>query len=218
MNDIKKYYTLIVFDWDGTLYDSSSQALRCLQQSVIDLKYPPFDSVEYNSLSGLAMEQIIETLYMDLPSEKRELLQKRYRFHVILRQKEVLLYPDAKEVLITLSKTYQLAIATNTPSQSLRSNLSALMISDLFAITRTADQTAAKPNPMMLEEIMMLTGSELKHTLMVGDSPLDIQMAKNIGIDAVGVDADPKRRDLLTAEGAIATLTRLKELVDYLGH
>lgn len=217
MSDAKKYYTLIVFDWDGTLYDSSSKGLHYLQQAVADLKYPAFDQAEYDSLSGLPVDQVINTLYMDMPPEKRDLLQKRYRFHVILHQKEVILFPDAKEVLMTLSKTYQLAIATNSLSKKLQSDLSVLMISDLFAMTRTADQTAAKPNPMMLEEIMMLTGSEPKHTLMVGDSPLDIHMAKNAGVDAVGVDADLKRRDLLTAEGAIATLTSLKELVNYLG-
>lgn len=217
MNDVKKYYTLIVFDWDGTLYDSSSKGLQYLQQSVADLKYPPFDQAEYDSLSGLPVDQVINTLYMDLSPEKRELLQKRFRFHVILHQKEVTLFPEAKEILMTLNKTYQLAIATNTNSKNLRNDLSVLMISDLLAITRTADQTAAKPNPMMLEEIMMLTGSEPKHTLMVGDSPLDIHMAKNAGVDAVGIDANQKRRDLLTAEGAITTLKSLKELVDYLG-
>jgi phosphoglycolate phosphatase len=142
-----KKYDLIIFDWDGTLYDSFHSSLNYLKQAVMDLKLPPFDEHEYVALSGLAMVNIIDALYMDFPQEARETLKIRYRFHALLHQNNIILYPDARGVIEALKdQNYLLGIATGKSASSLQRDLTLLKLSSWFDATRTADQTFSKPH------------------------------------------------------------------------
>ena len=57
----------------------------------------------------------------------------------------------------------------------------------MFHATRTADETASKPNPQMLIELMNEFGAEPERTLMIGDTTHDLQLAANAGTARVGV-------------------------------
>lgn len=58
---------------------------------------------------------------------------------------------------------------------------------DYFDITRAADETASKPHPLMLEQIVSHCGVRPEQALMVGDSSFDLLMARNAGMDSVAV-------------------------------
>lgn len=218
MTHVKKKYDLIVFDWDGTLYDSVGYTLFSLKQAVDDLKWPMFDELEYKALSGLAMSNIIDALYSDVSPENREMLKIRYQFHALIHRRDTILYPGTKEILAILkSYGYLLAVATGKSALGLLHDLENVNLTDWFDATRTADQTALKPDAMMLDQIMEITHISPNRTLMVGDSVLDIQMAINAGTDSVGINTDPKDRAALLAQGAKTAITELKELLMYLG-
>ena len=57
----------------------------------------------------------------------------------------------------------------------------------MFDGSRTADETAGKPSPLMLHELMREFGVEAERTLMIGDTTHDLQMALNAGCASVGV-------------------------------
>ena len=57
----------------------------------------------------------------------------------------------------------------------------------LFDASRTADETAGKPHPLMLHELMAEFGVPPERTLMIGDTTHDLQMALNAGCASVGV-------------------------------
>ena len=214
---IKKQYALIIFDWDGTLYDSFHSTLSYLKQAVIDLKFPMFDDTEFTALSGLSIAHIIDALYSDLPEANREMLKIRYRFHALLHQNSIILYPDAKNVLESLrSQGYLLGIATGKGAEGLARDLAALKMDSWFDVTRTADKTFPKPHPLMLEQIMEILNVPAKKTLFIGDSILDMQTATNAHVDAIGVCHMPDQRPLLLEHGAIAAISTLTELMDYL--
>ena len=218
MGALQRPYDLIVFDWDGTLYDSTGYSLQGLKQAVIDLKMPMFDEADYQALSGLVMSDIINALYADSSEENRELLKIRYRFYALLHQKDTVLYPEVREVLAILkSYEYLLAVATGKNASGLQRDLENAKLLHWFDITRTADKTASKPNPLMLEEIMQNLNVSPEKTLMVGDSILDIQMAVNAHVDSVGIHDDPVQREVLLEQGAKTTVSSLRELLSFLG-
>ena len=57
----------------------------------------------------------------------------------------------------------------------------------MFDGSRTADETAGKPDPRMLNELMREFGTEPQRTLMIGDTTHDLQMAANAGCASIGV-------------------------------
>lgn len=209
-----KKYELVIFDWDGTLYDSFHSCLNYLKQAVTDLKLPMFDEGEYTALSGLSMAHIIDALYTDHSKESKEMLKVRYRFHALLHQNNLLLYPDAKLVLETLKqKGYFLGIATGKGAEGLARDLEILRIASWFDVTRTADQTFAKPHPLMLQQIMEQLNVLPSKTLFVGDGILDIQTAANAHVDAVGIHAASGQKAALEEHGAKAVVNTLTELL-----
>ncbi len=212
-----KKYDLVIFDWDGTLYDSFHTCLNYLKQAVIDLKLPMFNDEEYIALSGLSMAHIIDALYSDHAKEICEMLKVRYRFHALLHQDTILLYSDARTVLETLkNQGYFLGIATGKSADGLARDLEMLKMTSCFDVTRTADQTFAKPHPLMLQQIMELLNVLPSKTLFIGDGILDIQTAANAYVDAVGVHPNPGQEGELKRHGAKAVFSTLTELLDYL--
>lgn len=207
-------YKLIIFDWDGTLYDSTGYIINNLKKAVIDLELPMFNDADYRAISGLLVSNIIDSLYSDFSEAIRATLKTRYQFHVLLDQKEVVLYPEAKMVLNALkSNAYLLAVATGKSAQGLKSDLVNVQWDNFFDITRTADKTASKPHPMMLEEILACTAISPQEALMVGDSFVDIQMAKALSMDSVGIHPILKQREFLIEQGAKQSIASLDELL-----
>lgn len=211
----EKKYTLIVFDWEGTLCDSTGHVLQKLKQAVIDLRWPMFDEIHGQTLAGLSIEDLISALYPDASLEECTRLQMRYQFHRLVRQKEAALCTGAQSVLnILKERGYLLAVATGKSAAGLASDIEYLQLQDYFSVTRTADQTIVKPHPRMLEEIMDVTQVLPSKTLMVGDGIVDIQLANNAHVDAIGISADPEQREALLAQGAKQVITLLGELIN----
>jgi phosphoglycolate phosphatase len=82
---------------------------------------------------------------------------------------------------------YHLAVATGKARRGLDRVLKAHGWADYFNITRAADETASKPHPLMLEQILAHCEVRPEQALMVGDSSFDLQMARNAGMDSVAV-------------------------------
>src|SRR5690606_29563195 len=74
---------------------------------------------------------------------------------------------------------YQLAVATGKARRGLDRVLKSHGWDDYFNITRAADETASKPHPLMLEQILAHCDARPEQALMVGDSSFDLQMARN---------------------------------------
>lgn len=214
---VKNKYALIVFDWEGTLYDSAAYHLHVLKQTILDLKWPMFDEAEYEALSSLHTENIINALYSDFSSEERDQLKARFRLKTFVTPKETALFSDTRKVLSDLkAHHYQLAIATGKSTQGLESDLVQLRMKDIFSFTCTAEQTFSKPHPRMLYQIMDRLGVYPRNTLMIGDNVVDIQMGINAEVDSIGITKDLEKREALLAAGAKIVISSLSELLVYL--
>ena len=130
---------------------------------------------------------------------------------------DISLIPGAQVVVQKLQQSgVDLAIATNKAQSSLQRALKSTGLDVFFAVTRSAGQVPAKPCPQMLEEIMDVFGATSAQTLMVGDSVMDMEMARDAGVDAIGVDFYHQQADDLRAAGALEVFDDYEQLASYL--
>ncbi len=181
-------YDLIAFDWDGTLFDSTAIIVRCIQAAVVDVggKRPSDEAAAY--VIGLGLMQALAHAAPDVPPEKYPALGDRYRHHYFACQHDISLFAGVLPMLQELKNRHHwLVVATGKSRRGLDEALQHVDLHGLFDGSRTADETAGKPHPLMLHELMREFGTEPERTLMIGDTTHDLQMARNALCHSVGV-------------------------------
>ncbi len=181
-------FDLIVFDWDGTLFDSTTLIVRCIQAACRDLAVAVPSDADAAYVIGLGLHDALQHAVPGLPSARYPELGHRYRHHYFARQHELVLFPGTLEMLADLkARNHLLAVATGKGRRGLDEALAHSQLHAMFDATRTADQTAGKPHPLMLQELMAELGATPERTLMIGDTTHDLQLARNAGTARVAV-------------------------------
>src|SRR5262249_16755004 len=127
---------------------------------------------------------------------------------------EAPLFEGTLDTLDGLARTgYRLAVATGKPRPGLKRSFEAHpQLASLFEITRCADETASKPNPLMLSQILSETGLALVDALMIGDTEYDVLMARALGMPALGVACGVHESGRLLRSGAAAVVDDVRAL------
>jgi phosphoglycolate phosphatase len=181
-------YDLIAFDWDGTLFDSTSLIVQCIQAGCRDLGVPVPSAADAAYVIGLGLHDALQHAVPGLPPARYPELGLRYRHHYFARQHELVLFEGTLAMLQALkARNHFLAVATGKGRRGLDEALAHAQLHGMFDATRTADETAGKPDPLMLRELMAQLGTPAERTLMIGDTTHDLQMARNAGADRVAV-------------------------------
>ena len=211
-------YTLLVFDWDGTLMDSEARIVACLQAAAGDLGVPVPDARAAREVIGLGLQQAVARLFADESPAAHERIANRYREHfLVLDRTRSRLFPGVEETLTVLRDSgHLMAVATGKSRRGLERELDETGLRSLFHASRCADETFSKPHPRMLEEVMVEVGAAASETLMIGDTEYDMQMAANAGVAALGVRYGVHSAERLLAQGALDTLASIAELMQWL--
>lgn len=182
-------YKLLIFDWDGTLVDSIGRIVAAMHAATDQCGLERCSDEAVKGIIGLALPEAIAVLYPALVLEQAERLRLRYsECYVALDQQPSPLFPGVEHGLLALREQgYRLAVATGKTRRGLQRILDALGWQEFFDITRCADETASKPDPRMLHEILEHCGVTAERALMVGDASFDLVMAQRAGMDAVAV-------------------------------
>jgi len=189
-------FDLIVFDWDGTLFDSTRLIARCIQAACADLGAAVPSDRDASFVIGLGLADALRHAAPDVPSERYGELAERYRHHYLSNQEEIVLFDGTLEMLLALkARNHWLGVATGKTRRGLDQALAGSPIAGLFDATRTADETRGKPDPLMLVELMRELGAASDRTLMVGDTTHDLQLAENAGCASVAVSFGAHEHD-----------------------
>lgn len=184
----KKQFDLIVFDWDGTLMDSTATIVRCIQAAAKDLGLPVPDDQSAAYVIGLGLLDAMQAVLPDVDPKYYPRMVERYRYHYLARDQELPLFEGVREMLAELSQRgYFLAIATGKSRVGLNRALDSAKLLSMFDATRCADETFSKPHPAMLQELTRELGQDMKRTVMIGDTTHDLQMAHNAGASGIAV-------------------------------
>ena len=185
----KKQFDFIVFDWDGTLMDSTATIVKCIQASAKDLGLPIPDDKAAAFVIGLSLMDAMKSVMPDVDPKYYPKMVERYRYHYLAKDHELPLFSGVREMLSELaSEGYFLAVATGKSRVGLNRALHSANLLSSFDATRCSDETFSKPHPAMLQELTRELGQDMKRTLMIGDTTHDLQMAANAGAASVAVE------------------------------
>ncbi|MCF8160031.1 MAG: HAD-IA family hydrolase [Polaromonas sp.] len=210
-------FDLIAFDWDGTLFDSTAIIARCIQAAVLDVggQKPSDEAASY--VIGMGLMQALAHAAPDVPKERYPLLGDRYRHHYFAIQHEISLFEGVLPMLAALkARGHLLAVATGKSRRGLDEALATSTLAGTFDASRTADQTAGKPDPLMLHELMTEFDVPPERTLMIGDTTHDLQMALNAGCASVGVSYGAHEPEAFVALKPLVVAHDVAQLRDWL--
>ncbi|APV51024.1 HAD family hydrolase [Betaproteobacteria bacterium GR16-43] len=205
-------YELIVFDWDGTLMDSTALIAASLQSACRDVGTPVPSDGDARFVIGLNMADILKHVAPGLDEAGLQRLIERYRYHFLAAEQSPL-FEGIPELLRALRDGgRRLAVATGKSRRGLDRALEATGLADCFEATRCADEGFAKPHPGMLLALLDRTGVEAGQAVMVGDTTHDLDLAANAGVDAIAVLYGAHPPELLDTRGAVARCASVQEL------
>lgn len=213
---MKNKFDLIIFDWDGTLIDTIPWIVQCLQNAGLQHGFKAPELQATKDVIGLSIQRAIEVLYPDADSAMQQCLVDCYSEMYLSKQlSQADLFSGVYDMLAHLKEIgYQLAVATGKTRFGLQQALAATSTEALFAATRCADETASKPDPLMLTQIINQIGVQPERTLMVGDSIHDLKMAENAKIPAIGVSCGANSIDSLQQFNPLLCLQHPTELLN----
>jgi len=193
-------YQLIVFDWDGTLMDSTSHIVDCMQQAIRTLSLTPLDDNAIRHIIGLGLNEAAHALYPDMDVHTISKLADEYRRIWLAKPPQSPLFDYAQKLIKNLDKQdYFLGVATGKSRKGLDKVLASTQLSSHFHATRCADECHSKPHPQMIEELMDYCGVLPQETLMIGDTEYDLNMAHNAGAHSLAISHGAHSVDTLQA-------------------
>ena len=206
-------YELVIFDWDGTLMDSTALIAESLQQACRDVGITVPTTSDALFVIGLNMADTFSHVAPTLDEEGRQRLAERYRHHFLANEHRLPLYPGVPEMLGDLhGRGRRLAVATGKARRGLERALDATGLRRWFEATRCADEGFAKPHPGMLLMLLEMTGVDPARAVMVGDTTHDLELAANAGVDAVAVSYGAHEEALLATRPALARCASVADL------
>ena len=211
-------FDLVIFDWDGTLMDSLAQIVRSVKLAALDLGVPEPSDAAARDIIGLGLPEAMQVLFPQVPEVEREALRHRYAHHFVAGVGgHSQPYAGAEALLQQLSGAgRQLAVATGKSRAGLNRALAHTGWSSYFSATRCADETASKPNPLMLRELLLELRVPLERAVMIGDTHYDLEMAQRLGMPSIGVSYGVHSAERLAEHAPIAICQDMSELASTL--
>ena len=214
---MSKQFDLIVWDWDGTLANSTGMIVDAIVLAASQVGLPTLDPVAASNIIGLGLRESIHALYGDIPSEQAQALARQYTANYYAGEEEIPLFTGAKSTIIELNRRgYKLAVATGKGRRGLNLALEHCGLTHYFHETRTVDECFSKPHPQMLDELMDACVTTPERTLMIGDTSYDLQMAENASVQAVAVTFGAQSQEQLSGYNSIQIFHQFNDLSAWL--
>ncbi|MEI7530510.1 MAG: HAD-IA family hydrolase [Betaproteobacteria bacterium] len=210
-------YDMIIWDWDGTLMNSTPTIVDCMQKSCMDLGMPIPSNEIASHVIGLGLHDAVKIAIPSISESEYELVSQRFRHYYLKQEHDLVLFLGVRELLEELKKRgHILAVATGKPRLGLNRSLEKHQLGHLFNLSRTADETKSKPHPQMLLELLDQTGIPAHRSLMIGDTTHDLLMAKQAGVPGLAVAYGAHPESQLLSYEPVACFREVKELSKFL--
>ncbi|WP_432695102.1 HAD family hydrolase [Marinobacterium sp. YM272] len=207
-------YKLLIFDWDGTLIDSQARIIASMQAAAVELGHDPLCPEAVRNIIGLGLPEAIRELIPHIESDALDQMRERYAHHFLVEnQTPTELYPGVERTLHSLKQQgYRLAVATGKSRRGLDRALTDTGLGKLFEITRCADETRSKPDPLMLHQILAEMAVPADEAVMIGDTEYDLEMGTRAGVPTVAVSYGAHHLDRLRGHRPLTEIHHFPEL------
>ena len=205
---------LIIFDWDGTLLDSSDKIVACMRQAAADCGVAPPSPAEVRDIIGLELSSAIAILFPSRSTAGVAEIRDAYARRFVEADRQPCSYFDGVERGLRRlhAAGHQLCVATGKSRKGLNRVFSHLPEAALFTASRCADETASKPDPLMLRELCEALSVAPHDAVMVGDTEYDLEMAHRFGMPSIGVSYGVHHPDRLNRWGPRAIIDHFDHL------
>lgn len=212
-----KRYDLLVFDWDGTLLDSTGAIVESVKAACRDLGQPEPSADHARQVIGLGLDDALRHSAPDLSEDRFPLFVERYRYHYLTRDQDLRLFDGTAELIAELQASgFLLAVATGKSRPGLNRSLAHTGLGSRFLATRCVDECFSKPHPQMLVELMDECLVSPSRTLMIGDTTHDLQMAVNAGVAGLAVTYGAHSVSSLSEVSSLSQLDTIAALAGWL--
>ncbi len=210
-------FDLVVFDWDGTVVDSTAMIARCIQKAAADLGLTVPTLEQANHVIGLGLQDALAGAVPELTADRVEAFSARYRHHYFAVEPDIVLFDGIRALLVELAESgAHLAVATGKSRRGLDRAFAATGLGVFFSSSRCADETHPKPHPAMLTELTEELDVPSQRTVMIGDTTHDLAMARSAGTASIGVTYGAHPRDQLETLGPLALVENVAGLRPWL--
>lgn len=208
---------LYIFDWDGTISDSAAKIVKCMQEAASGLNLEPRSAEQVKNIIGLGLPEAILTLYPELQAEVLDAYRASYsQYFSAADTTPSSFFPQVMDTLDRLkADSHHLSVATGKSRRGLNRVLGNLGLSDYFHYSRCADETASKPDPLMLQQLMDEADVKIEDCVMIGDTEWDMKMAENIGMSRIAVSYGAHSRERLLSFEPDLCIDRFEEILDW---
>ena len=210
-------FDLVVWDWDGTIVDSTAAIADAITGAAADLGLPIPTAAQARWVIGMGL---LEAIHHAVPAIRREQVPaflERYRAHYLRRDPELKVFDGIPEILRGLDAAgVPLAVATGKSRVGLNRALVQTGLGPRFLSTRCADEGAPKPDPWMLQDLSEVLQIPTRRMVMVGDTTHDVGMARAAGAASVAVLYGAHDPESLAASEPEATVASVSELAEWL--
>jgi phosphoglycolate phosphatase len=181
------FSSLIVFDIDGTLFETHRVTVPAVQRTLAAYGLPIPDAETVCRFFGQPNELYLEWLGARIPeSHRTKVVDAVNRLELELVATEGRLYPGVREMLESLAaEGHVLALCSNGPEDYVKTVVEAFELAPLCAVVR-ARGTRYPGKSAMLEEILSIIPA--RPAVMIGDRRDDIESAHHNGMRAVAAD------------------------------
>jgi phosphoglycolate phosphatase len=212
-----KRFELLVFDWDGTLADSTQTIVDAIQSASRDVGLPVPDGDRSRSIIGLGLREALQELFPGIDASAEQHLVERYRVHYFAHDEKIVLFDGVAQALHELTEAgFMLAVATGKGRGGLDRALAQTGLAEMFHASRCAGECFSKPHPQMLDEIMGEMGAMPEKSVMIGDTHFDLQMAQNAGMASLGVSYGAHSEENLHPHAPLACFDSFAKLRTWL--
>lgn len=207
---------LVIFDWDGTLMDSTGFITSCVQEAATELGFTPPESDVVINVIGLGLNEALSAVLPEISADEQAAFVKMYR-KIFFAKTSPNLFEGAIDTLDRLlTAGYSLAVATGKGRLGLDKVLDDTGIGHYFCYTKCADETQSKPHPEMLYQILAESSVAPENALMVGDTEYDILMAKCASVPALGVSYGAHAKERILNLDPVGCIDDIRELQEWL--
>jgi phosphoglycolate phosphatase len=203
-----------IFDWDGTLCDSTAKICLSMQKAAVDCQQSKLSTEQVMEIIGLGLPEAIAQLVPGITDDAMLAMRDAYaRRFIEADQVPCNLFPGVRETLDELrAQGHYLAVATGKARKGLDRVLGSVGLDGFFDTSRCADETASKPHPKMLNELLAEMAHPLEASVMVGDTEFDMDMARRAGMPMIAVDYGAHHADRLKRYDLLACVSEFSEI------
>ena len=210
-------YKMIVFDWDGTVFDSTGLIADLIRLSCTEVWFTDPGEHAASYVIGMGLPQAFAMLVPQASHEQINQILERYRYHYLQQRNSVKLFKEVVPLLTSLRDLGVICtVATGKSRAGLNRTMAECQVAHFFAASRCADECFSKPHPQMLEQLLNEFSLAPNHALMIGDTTHDLNMAHALGVPAVSVQSGAHSLQLLQQVPHLKSFLSINEVAPWL--